>query len=175
MKAARGRADLVREPRRAVLMVGEGHAEVAFLQHCKSLYTTRGGGLAIKISNAHGKGASHVVDHAIRQARLAVYDACYALLDADTDWTPAVQKRAKSAKVQVLLAQPCLEALLLQVHEQPVFGKNTQQLKAQFKEYFDDVPANHTALYEKRFGKDTLATAAGRLPLLQEIWAVFNP
>lgn len=160
--------------KRTVLIVGEGHAEVVFLQHCKSLFLPRNSGLDVKIRNARGKGASHVVDHAIGQSRVAAHDACYALLDEDTDWTPAVQKRAKSKKVQVLLAEPCLEALLLQVHDQAVFGKATQQLKTQFKNYFDGAAANDATLYDKRFDRNTLNLAAQRIALLESILTIFQ-
>lgn len=163
-----------REQRRTVLIVGEGHAEAVFLQHCKSLYTIRSGGITVNIKNAHGKGAGNVVDYAIKQNCLAAYDACYALLDADTDWTRAVEKRAKSHKVQILLADPCLEALLLQVHAQTVDGNNTQQLKTQFKGYFGGANANDRSLYERRFGREALDLAALRLPLLRSIVSAFQ-
>lgn len=168
------KASFKREPRRAVLLVGEGHAEVVFLKYCKSLYIHRTGGLTVNISNAHGKGAGNVVNHAIRQSNLATYDACYALLDSDTDWTPAVAKRAKSNKVEVLLAEPCLEALLLQMHAQPTFGSNTQQLKLQFRVCFGGLAANDFSLYERHFNKDTFDQAAVRLPLLESILAAFK-
>jgi len=168
------KARFLRELRRAVLIVGEGHAEVVFLQHCKSLYTFRSGGITVNIKNAHGKGAGNVVDYAVKQNRLATYDACYALLDSDTDWTQAVAKRAKSNRVQILLAVPCLEALLLEVHAQPIVGNNTQQLKTQFKSYFGGAEANDLTLYERRFGREILDLAALRLPLLQSILAVFK-
>ncbi|MEI2642189.1 MAG: hypothetical protein V9G10_07610 [Candidatus Nanopelagicales bacterium] len=43
-------------------VVGEGDAEVLFMQHLKSLYVQRGSGVVVTIKNARGKGAAHVVD-----------------------------------------------------------------------------------------------------------------
>ena len=51
-----------RQARKTVLVVGEGHSEVAFLRHLKSLYAPRSCGVAVNISNAHGKGPAHVID-----------------------------------------------------------------------------------------------------------------
>lgn len=51
---------------RTVLLVGEGYAEVAFIAHLRSLYPSRGFGLAITVKNARGMGALSVVNFAIR-------------------------------------------------------------------------------------------------------------
>ena len=62
-----------RRPRRqaktTVLLVSEGHSEVAFLRHLKSIYTTRNCGAAVTIVNAHGKGPPNVIDHAVGRKR----------------------------------------------------------------------------------------------------------
>lgn len=100
---------------RTLLLVGEGRHEEAFLNHVKQLYAPRGCGLSVTIKNARGKGAKHVVDWTIRQAAIAKYDAVAAMLDTDTDWTPAVPKLAKSRKIQVLASDPCFEAVLLRL------------------------------------------------------------
>ena len=62
-----------RRQRFTILLVGEGHAEVALLTHLKGLYASRGSGVAISIRNARGKGAAYVVNYAIRQTRNAAY------------------------------------------------------------------------------------------------------
>lgn len=65
---------------RTLLLVGEGETEQAFLQHVKALYVQRGSGLRVTVRCAHGKGAGHVVDYAIRQ-RIHQFDQVAALLD----------------------------------------------------------------------------------------------
>ena len=88
-----------RRAARTVLLVGEGDAEVLFLQHLKSLYVQRGSGVAVTIKNARGKGAAHVVDFARRQSSNAAFDAVAALLDTDTDWSDKTQAAARKARV----------------------------------------------------------------------------
>ena len=90
-----------RYEQRTVLLVGEGYAEVAFIEHLKTLYVSRGCGLALTVKNARGKGALHVVDVAIRQSRNAAFDVRAVLLDTDTDWNEKTQAMARKAKVQV--------------------------------------------------------------------------
>ena len=123
-----------RRAARTVLLVGEGDAEVLFLQHLKSLYVQRGSGVAVTIKNARGKGAAHVVDFARRQSSNAAFDAVAALLDTDTDWSDKTQAAARKARVQVITCEPCLEAVLLAVHQRPVQGRSSAQLK---KDFFD--------------------------------------
>ena len=108
--------------RRTVLIVGEGLHEERFLQHVKALYVSRGCGLTMTIKNARGKGARHVVDWTARQAANSAYDAVAALLDTDTDWSPAVAEIARKKRIKVLKSEPCLEALLLRVLGQSPAG-----------------------------------------------------
>lgn len=100
---------------RTLLIVGEGYHEEAFLNHVKLLYVPRGCGLSVTIKNARGKGAKHVIEWTIRQAANANYDAVAALLDTDTDWTPAVSKLARTRKIQVMASEPCFDAVMLRL------------------------------------------------------------
>lgn len=151
-----------RKVARTVLIVGEGDAEVCFLQHLKSLYVLRGSGVVVTIKNARGKGAQHVVDFAIRQSRNAEYDVKVALLDADTDWNDKARKLAKLGKVQVLPCVPCLEADLLRCHDMAVHGLTSAQLKAQFLKKFNQ-PASAADVYKKQFSAEVIAYAQGRV------------
>ena len=103
-----------------VLLVGEGKTECAFLGHIKSLYISRGCGVSAKIRNAHGKGPDHVVDYAIRLRRNAAYNRVTVLLDTHLEMSAAMQKRAKSKKIQIIGSTPCIEGLLLKILDKPV-------------------------------------------------------
>lgn len=159
--------------RRTVLIVGEGLAEAHFLAHCKRLFLSRSAGISVAIQDARGKGAANVISHAIKQKARTNFDDYFALFDADTDWTEKLKKEAKTKNIQVLVAQPCLEVLLLDIHSQPTQGKNTKQLKTQFESFFGAV-ASTESLYAKRFDKDTLNLAAQRIALLQSILTIFQ-
>lgn len=130
-----------RQVAKTVLIVGEGDAELIWLGHLKRLFVSRGCGLVVTIKNAHGKGAAHVVDVAIRQSRNAAFDVKAVLLDTDTDWTQQVKVLAKEAGVEIVAATPCLEGLLLRAHGCRVTGRTSARLKSDFA---------------KRFGADAL-------------------
>ncbi len=136
--------------RPTVLLVGEGYAECAFLKHLKGLYLQRSSSVAVTIKNAYGKGARHVVDVAIRQSRNAQFDTVAALLDTDTGWNEKTASLANRAKVIVIQATPCLEALLLRAHKKPVEGKTVEQLKRDFFTHFGG-QAHDEMVYDKHF------------------------
>ena len=81
--------------RTTALVVGEGHAEVAFVKHLRSLYTGGNVGYAVTVHNARGFGAGHVIEQTIRQSRLLAYDHRVALFDTDAGWTAAAQAQAR--------------------------------------------------------------------------------
>jgi len=153
---------------RTVLLVGEGDSEVVFLRHLKAIYVKRGSGVAVTIKNARGKGAAHVVDVAVRQARNAAFDLKAVLLDTDTDWNEKTRATAKRAKVQVVAAEPCLEALLLAICDHAVEGKTTASLKQDFSRHFG-ASAFDPTVYERHFSPDSIEKARKRLTLLENL------
>ena len=155
-----------------VLLVGEGYAEETLLRHLRSLYAPRGSGVVATIRNARGKGAGHVVDYTIGQARNAAYDRKLALLDADTDWTQSVGKKARQARIDVVACQPCLEALLLRVHGAVRDGQTSKQLKQQFAEQFR-YNAQEPRVYEEHFGRERLEQARQQLQELDILLRAF--
>jgi 3-methyladenine DNA glycosylase/8-oxoguanine DNA glycosylase len=163
----------VRLLRRTALIVCEGYAEEALIRHCKTIWLERDAGLVVTIKNARGKGAEHVVDYALRQAANAQFDRLFAVFDTDTDWTERVQARVEEAQLQVIAAEPCLEAVLLTVHGQAVTGKTAAALKKQFEKRFG-APAHEPRVYEQHFGAVWLNQVCARHAFLQSIQAVFT-
>jgi hypothetical protein len=132
-----------------LLLVGEGYDEEAFLKYLKSELIGRDANLEIKIKNARGKGAKHVIEWTIRQAKNADFDAVGVLLDTDTDWTLTVKKQAKKEKIIILASDPCFEAMLLRLIDvTPEI--ETKKLKKQFAGYVNDA-ANVSKNYAKHF------------------------
>lgn len=144
--------------RHTLLIVGEGAVEEAFLTHVKKLYVPRGCGLSVKVTNARGKGAGHVVDWTIRQMANIQYDSVAVLLDTDTGWTPAVEKRARQKNMCVLKSTPCIEAVLLRILGQSDIG-DSRALKKRFAPYVNNAPTEPSQ-YSKHFGDAVLE--AGR-------------
>jgi hypothetical protein len=155
-----------RQVLRTVLVAGEGDSEVLFLQHLKGLYVLRGSGVVVTIKNARGKGAAHVVDFAARHSRNAAFDVTAALLDTDAAWNDKTRAMARKAKVQVLACEPCLEAVLLQIHDVAVQERTTAELKSMFAHRFGALASN-TAVYARSFPLAHLEVARQRMPLLQ--------
>jgi hypothetical protein len=156
--------------RKTLLIVGEGYDEVAFLNHIKQFPGVCGQGVQIWIKNARGKGAAGVVDCAIKLIANVAYDRVAVLLDTDTDWTPAVARRAKSKGILVLASDPCFEAMLLRV-----IGKNPgaqKDLKKQFAPY-----VNHGGTkredYENHFSLESLQAARDSEKTIDDLLRLF--
>ncbi len=161
-----------RTRKQTLLLVGEGHDEEAFLKYLKSQLVARESGLHVKIKNAKGKGAKHVIEWTVRQAKLAEYDVVAALLDTDTDWTPTTEKQAKSQKIIVLKSDPCFEAMLLRL-----YGVTPEQdgkkLKKQFEPYVN-VAATVPDNYAKYFNPDALKSKRHLEKTIDDLLKLFN-
>jgi hypothetical protein len=153
---------------RTLLLVGEGNAELVWLRHVKSLYVARGAGLVVSLKNAHGKGAGHVVDVAIRQSRNYAYDAKAVLLDTDTDWTEQVRARAKKECVEIVTAIPCLEGMLLSAHGHQVEGMTSAKLKSDFAVRFG-MTALEAKTYEQYFPRIFLEKARTKFAQIDQL------
>lgn len=156
-----------RAVRPTVLVVGEGYAELALLLHVRTLYTGDHEGFKMVVGNARGKGAGHVVDYSIRLASQGGYDAVGAMLDTDTDWTAAVQKKAAKNRIKVLAGDPCLEAWLLDIFGRAKAGATADQ-KRLFREHFA-ADACSPGLFEKHVTRAILDDARNRILLLDEL------
>ncbi|MDP3715829.1 MAG: hypothetical protein Q8R21_05400 [Burkholderiales bacterium] len=155
-----------------MLIVGEGAVEEAFLTHAKTLYVPRGCGLSVKVSNAHGKGASHVVEWTRRQIDNIQYDSVAVLLDTDTDWTPTVEKRARQKKITVMESTPCIEALLLRMLGQNSSG-DSRILKKRYAPYVNNAPTDPTQ-YAKHFGDPILQASRKTEPAIDALLTLLN-
>lgn len=156
---------------KTLLIVGEGRHDEAFLNHIKRLPGAHGQGVRITIKNARGKGALNVIDYAAKLSRNFGYDHVAALFDTDTDWSPKAAKKAKQEKIQVLLADPCLEAMLLRA-----IGKvpgPPHQLKAQFAPYVGNDPCT-PASYATHFDIAALQLARASEQTIHELLTLFN-
>jgi hypothetical protein len=157
----------LRNLRATVLIVAEGYAEEQFLRHVRSLYTCDRQGVRLEIRNARGKGAGHVIEHAIRLRANADFGHVAALFDVDTDWNTAIQKRARRNGILTLTSEPCLEGLLLEIAGNRV-NAATGQLKGAFEKKFGG-PPDREGLIARYFSKEILEEARGRIPVLQAL------
>lgn len=157
---------------RTLLLVGEGETEVAFLHHVRGIYAPRGCGLRVTIKNAHGKGAKHVVEWTARQRGIADFDKVATLLDTDQDWSDAVAKKAKSARIQVLKSEPLFEAMMLRLIQQSDIG-DAKTLKARFAPYVGDDPLSPER-YAANYGQPCLEAGRSSEPTISALLALFS-
>ena len=157
---------------RTLLLVGEGRTEEAFLQHVKSLYAPRGCGLSVKVKNARGKGAWHVVEWTSRQLAIARYDAVAVLFDTDKDWSESVARRARAARIKVLKSEPYFEAMMLRLLNQSDVG-DSKALKGRFAPFVRN-DALRAGNYADHFGKDFLEAQRGREAAIDALLSLFG-
>jgi hypothetical protein len=157
---------------RTLLAVGEGKAEVDFLEHVKALYVERGSGLSVKVKGGYGKGGKGVLDYAIAQLSQADFDLRIVLLDTDVDWDDKQRRRAQEQGIDVVESSPCLEAWLLAIHGDSG-ERSSAGHKAEFKRRFDG-PAHGRALLARHFGRATLDKARTCVPELRRLLTLMS-
>ncbi|WP_349744718.1 hypothetical protein [Roseateles cavernae] len=163
---------VIRRVKWAVLAVGEGDAEVALLQHLKTIYIARSCGSTLRIQQAYGKGAGNVVRHAIRYGQGQGYDRCIALFDTDTDYTADVKALAKASSLIEVPSDPCLEALLLRIHGD-VKIRISEQHKAEFSRRFGG-RIQDVGVLETSFPRDVFEEARKRENLIHLLINTFG-
>ena len=157
---------------RTLLIVGEGYHEEAFLHHVKKLYAPRRCGLAVTIKNARGKGAKHVIDHTIRQIANAKFDAVASMFDTDTDWSSALEKRARQKKIQLLPSGPCFDALMLRLLGVNPQG-DTRALKRLLAPYLNNDPTRPEN-YQRYFDQERLERGRVNEPTIDTLLKLFG-
>jgi hypothetical protein len=133
-----------RHAKRTLLVVCEGDAEKAFFEHLRANVLGRGAGIHLTCAHAHGKGASHVVDVAIRRRRgPAAFDAIGAVLEIEL-------MRIAGIRVTETL-------------------DNARAIKQRFERELG-APAHHEQLYVRCFGQSVLDAARDNSPWLNAIF-----
>lgn len=157
---------------RTLLIVGEGADEMAFLTHVKGLFITRGCGLSVKIKNAQGKGAKHVVEWTIRQKAIAAYDTVAVLVDTDTDWSDSVSRLATKKKIRLLLSDPCFEALMMRILKEDPNG-DASTLKKRFAPFVKD-DGTQSENYMRYFGRDRLLESRAHVQTIDTLLSLLG-
>lgn len=155
-----------------ILIVGEGADEEAFLNHIKSIFVPRGCGKSVKVKNAQGKGATHVVEWTIRQMATADYDMVVIMLDTDKDWTHEARLKADGKGIVILPSTPCFEAVMLRVLGQNPNG-NAQVLKKLFAEFVNN-KATEAESYQEHFGAEYLLANRLNAPTIDSLLKIIG-
>ncbi|VAX38288.1 hypothetical protein MNBD_UNCLBAC01-1589 [hydrothermal vent metagenome] len=151
-----------RRTKKAILFVGEGPTEKAFLQHLQQMYITRDMNIVVKVESGSGGSPRSVIEKAIRLRSSRSYDQCFVLIDKDLPFAPAgeLKKRMrKKLRIEILNATPCIEGLFLAILN-PRFSqqsKSTDFCKSAFEgKYISQHKKSDKRSYEKIFSKQIL-------------------
>ena len=152
---------------KTVLIVGEGFCDTAFLKHLKSIYDSRHSGVRITIKNAQGKGASNVIDTALKIRQRITYDVIGILYDIDVPPTPGIARKARVAKLLLIEAEPCLEGLLLKILKKYV-PNSCKECKSKIRGHLIGKDQTDPAAYAG-FTKETLEKSRSSIPELDRL------
>ncbi len=129
----------LRRTKTAILIVGEGPTEKAFLQYLQEIYISREDDVAVKIECGSGGSPRCVIEKTIRLRDNRAYDKCAVVLDAhiplklDRELKQLMKKRPS---VEIILINPCIEGFFLTILQHPNFSRSrasVQQCKHEFE------------------------------------------
>jgi len=162
----------MRNIRWTVLAVVEGDAEFALLNHLKAIYLPRNCGVHLKVKTAFGKGAAHVVDHAIKYGERLDFDRCLVVFDTDVDFTNEVVETAEKNNLVLIPCDPCLEGLLLKLHGD-LRSRSSEQHKIEFERRFGG-RVQEPGVLEQSFGINVFEAARDRESCIHKLINTFG-
>lgn len=113
----------------ALIVIGEGAADQAFITHMKGLFNPRGSSLSLKVEAGDGGSAGNIITHAIRAYKSIGYDQRILVLDSDLPPSAQETKSARQAGYEIILWSPqCLEGALLETLGERVNDRETSQM-----------------------------------------------
>lgn len=100
----------------ALIIVGEGPHDKAFLNHMKDIYDSRTSGQKVTVNSADGGSPGDIIDTVIRKHRHTDFDKRYVLLDSDVPIDQRDRAKARKHMIELVESTPlCLEGMLLEI------------------------------------------------------------
>lgn len=165
-----------RTTKTAILIVGEGPTEKAFLQHLKELFISRDAEVAIKIESGSGGAPNCVIQKAIRLRENMAYNHCFVLIDSDRpiENDPELEIRIKKKPpIKILKTSPCIEGLFLAILQYTSFSPtnaSSNECKSLFeKNYISADKKTDKRSYNEIFTQEIINNRRKNLPQLEEI------
>ncbi len=104
----------------ALIVVGEGPHDEAFINHMKELYDSRESGQKVKVESADGGSPRDIINYVVKKKHIA-YDTKIILMDSDISLTDQNRKTAQKNGIIIVQSTPlCLEGMLLDVLGQKI-------------------------------------------------------
>ncbi|MFH1289051.1 MAG: RloB domain-containing protein [bacterium] len=162
-----------RRTKTAILIVGEGPTEKAFLQYLKELYVTRDDDIVVKIECGSGGSPKCVVQKAKRLCGSRAYDKCFVLIDADRLSENDCKINKHTKKIRILKATPNIEGLFLAILQYPNFSQVTAysvMCKKEFeRNYLSGDKKMDKRAYPAIFSREMFEARRKNIPELEEI------
>jgi len=113
-----------------LLVVGEGLAEKAFIEHMKGLYS-QNTGQKVTVKGEGGGSPSVMIFNVLKNYQHAKYDRVILMLDEDVPITAQDEAKARRNNITLIVSSPvCLEGMLLSILEQVIpFGASSSACK----------------------------------------------
>lgn len=141
----------------ALLIVGEGPDDQAFIKHMRQQLLQRHSGIKATIEKQSGGSPGNIIENATRKYQSQDFDQRFIVLDADIP--PSQQERDKARKngySLIFWAPICLEGALLDVLGEGVNAHETaQQLKNRLHPQLNGAHT-HPDAYTELFPKEVL-------------------
>ena len=157
-----------RTTRATAQIVCEGFTEEAFCKHLKSIYA-RDCGVSVSIFNARGGSPDEIIQLALRRKG---YDRTIVFFDADKPLSASARKKSLAARHQLVIAEPCVEGLLLRLLNLAV-PQNTQDCKRAFDALLRGNEKFDSRCYAPHFPKSLLDSLSH--PHVRTLLSVFQP
>jgi hypothetical protein len=162
---------ILKRTKTAILIVGEGFTEQAFLLHVKDLFVKRDSDISVKVERSNGGSPEDIIKKAIRLRDSKGYDKCFVLMDADVEFNPTAKIKKlmnKKPGMQIILSEPCIEGLLLRILGERV-PDSSDACKRSFHNFISEDKKTQKRSYERLFTKDVLMDKRSNIPALNEI------
>ena len=168
----------IRKAKKAVLFVGEGSTEKAFLGYLKELFHKRGCGISVKIESGDGGSPDYVIVKAMRLMQYSGYDVAFVLVDDDVRCSQKTRREAGKKKITILQTTPCIEGLFLEILQYVGFNSTTTTT-AQCKKIFHKNYMAEKLKFDKNnyagiFLKALLEKQRENVPTLDHIISIFE-
>jgi len=114
----RNHASHQRRTKTAILIVGEGPTERAFLRHIRDEYISRDSDVAVTVGCGFGGSPKCIIERAMRLRVNREYGGCFVVLDEDrlAEVDDKLRKRMRTRPPIIILpVQPCIEGLFLAI------------------------------------------------------------
>lgn len=139
---------------KTTLIVGEGPADTAFINHLKAIYDGRQTGQRVTVRSSDG-GCPHDIVHDAIKDRDVQYDRRVVLMDSDCPIQSKTTRKIKEKSIILLQSRPnCLEGMLL-AHLGEVVPLTSKECKNKLHPMLSGDPTE-SASYRELFNKESL-------------------